>query len=84
MIKEQYVAEMRLLRVKKAPKTAGRRRWRWDVTIYKMVDGANGGVKDRRQHMGTLGGSSYTYTRWGALREIGKAYDKARKIYDMQ
>lgn len=78
-MRDQYVAEMRLKKLKKENRTKIHKKWRWDVTVFKLVDGAYRGVKDSRYHMGSSFG--YAHTRWGALREIARAYDKAERDY---
>lgn len=40
------------------------RRWRWDVVRYRAVDGEHPGVLDRRVHLDSDHG--YTFTRLGA------------------
>lgn len=79
----EFIAEMRLKELKKENRSKIHKKWRWDVTIYKMVDGPHSGVADRREHLGA-GGFGYTHTKWGALRQIAKAYAKAQENYNMQ
>lgn len=83
MMRDEYVAEMRLKKLDRKNRSKIHKKWRWDVTIFRMVDGANPGVKDTRYHIGS-GGFGYCRTKRGALREIARAYEKALLTYPMQ
>lgn len=72
---DRYSYEIRLLNTPKS----NRGRWRWDLIVQKQVDGLHPGVLDNRIHMTTRCG--YTRTKWGALREISKAYDEVQGRY---
>lgn len=76
---DKFAYEVRLIRVNQAPKVAGRRRWRWDLTVQEKIDAAYPGVKDLRFHQTAYSG--YTFTRLGALWSIGKAYDRVQERF---
>lgn len=68
------VHEVRLVAVKRAPshyRLHLLRRWRWDLKTYTPEP------IDARPLMVTGGGHElgYTFTRWGALRNIARAID---------
>lgn len=63
--------------VKKGLRARGRlRRWRWDVVVYRAVEGEHPGVKDRRVHLHAYCG--YTVTRIGAALEAARIYCRNR------
>lgn len=69
--------ELRIGRTQRRPRCVrfGRfRRWRWDVTTYRAIDGRYPGVLDTRWHLG--GQMGWALTRAGAAAAAGRWVDR--------